>query len=152
MSHPYFGQVWGWSPTLGKVGSWSPSGLLNVQSSTARGKTPRIGMFLVLLKRSWKVDIKIASHWQFEHLQPKLWVKERLGVKLAVWLLTTKSREFGSATWRWKDLDEGYNFGSNLVVIQLCSRELWRFKVLGVPPGQFRDSISGVLGICAIWM
>jgi hypothetical protein len=59
---------------------------------------------------------------------------------------------FGSATWRWKDLDEGYNFGSDLVAIQLCCRELWRFKVPGVPPGQFRDSISGVPGICAIWM
>ncbi len=29
-----------------------------------------------------------------------------------------------SATRRWKDLDEGYNFGSNLVAIRLCSREL----------------------------
>jgi hypothetical protein len=27
---PYFGQVWGWSPTLGKVESWSPPGLPNV--------------------------------------------------------------------------------------------------------------------------
>jgi hypothetical protein len=38
------------------------------------------------------------------------------------------------ATWRWKDLDEGYNFGSDLVTIQVRSRELWRFKVPGVPP------------------
>jgi hypothetical protein len=30
VSHPYFGQVWGWSPTLGKVGSWSPPRLSNV--------------------------------------------------------------------------------------------------------------------------
>jgi hypothetical protein len=59
---------------------------------------------------------------------------------------------FGSAIHRWKDLDEGYNFGSDLVAIQLWSRELWRFKFLGVPPGQNRDSISGVSGICAIWM
>jgi hypothetical protein len=29
-----------------------------------------------------------------------------------------------SATWRWKDLDEGYNFGLDLVAIRLCSREL----------------------------
>jgi hypothetical protein len=29
----------------------------------------------------------------FGHLQPKLWAKERSGVKLAVWLSTTKSRE-----------------------------------------------------------
>jgi hypothetical protein len=59
---------------------------------------------------------------------------------------------FGSPIRRWKDLDEGYNFGSDLVAIQLCSRELWRFKVPRVPPGQFRDSISGVPEICAIWM
>jgi len=62
--------------TLGKVGGWESSetpecseldnkgqhleklevgslpGLSNVQSSTARGKTPCIGMFLVSLKRS----------------------------------------------------------------------------------------------------
>jgi hypothetical protein len=59
---------------------------------------------------------------------------------------------FGSATWRWKYLDEGYNFGLDLVAIQLYSRELSQFKVLKVPPEQFRDSISGVPGICAIWM
>ncbi len=59
---------------------------------------------------------------------------------------------FECATWRWKKLDEGYNSGSNLVAIQLFSRELWQFKVLGVLSGQFRDSISGVPRICAIWM
>ncbi len=59
---------------------------------------------------------------------------------------------FGIAIRRWKDLDEGYNFGLDLVTIQLCSRELWRFKVPRVPSGQNRDSISGVPGICAIWM
>jgi hypothetical protein len=36
---------------------------------------------------------KLASHWPFGHLQPKLWAKEGPGVKLPVWLLTTKSRE-----------------------------------------------------------
>jgi len=36
---------------------------------------------------------KMASHEPFGHLQCKLWSKERPGVKLAVWLPTTKSRE-----------------------------------------------------------
>jgi hypothetical protein len=36
---------------------------------------------------------KLASHWPFGHLQPKLWAKEGPGVKLAVWLPTTKSWE-----------------------------------------------------------
>jgi len=36
---------------------------------------------------------KMGSHGPFEHLQHKLLQKEGPGVKLAVWLLTTKSRE-----------------------------------------------------------
>jgi hypothetical protein len=58
MSQPHFGQVWGWSPTLPKLGTWSPSRLPNVQSSTARPKTPRIEVSLVSLERSWSLDIE----------------------------------------------------------------------------------------------
>jgi len=39
----------------------------------------------------------MASHCPFGHLQPKLWAKEGPGVKLAVWLLTTKSPESTSS-------------------------------------------------------
>jgi len=39
----------------------------------------------------------MASHWSFGYLQPKLWAKEGPGVKLAVWLPTTKSRESTSS-------------------------------------------------------
>jgi hypothetical protein len=39
----------------------------------------------------------MASHWPFGHLQPKLWAKEGPGVKLAVWLPTTKSQESTSS-------------------------------------------------------
>jgi hypothetical protein len=56
------------NPTLAKCGGeaqhleklevWSPPGLPNVQSSTARPKTPRIEVFLVSLERSWNVDIE----------------------------------------------------------------------------------------------
>jgi hypothetical protein len=56
------------NPTLAKCGGeaqhleklevWSPPGLLNVQSSTTRIKTPRIGVFFVSLERSWNVDIE----------------------------------------------------------------------------------------------
>jgi hypothetical protein len=80
------------------------------------------------------------SNWQFDSRPLKVGNRPVLDVR------------FRSATWSWKDLDEGYNFGSDLVAIQLCSRELWRFKVPGVLSGQFQDSILGVSGICAIWM
>jgi hypothetical protein len=39
----------------------------------------------------------MASHWAFGHLQPKLWAKEGSGVKLAIWLPTTKKRESTSS-------------------------------------------------------
>jgi hypothetical protein len=39
---------------------------------------------------------KMGSHDPFEHLQHKLWPKERLGIKLAVWPSTMESRE---STW-----------------------------------------------------
>jgi hypothetical protein len=47
----------------------------------------------------------MASHWQFGHLQPKLWAKERPGVKLAIWLPTTKSRESTSSRRRLEECD-----------------------------------------------
>jgi hypothetical protein len=67
----------------------------------------------------------MASHWSFGHLQPKLWAKEGPGVKLAVWLPTTKSRESTSSRrlqmecdGAWKTLEESYNFGSDLTPIR----------------------------------
>jgi hypothetical protein len=47
----------------------------------------------------------MASHWPFGHLQPKLWAKEGPGVKLAVWLPTTKSRESTSSQRRLEKCD-----------------------------------------------
>jgi hypothetical protein len=49
---------------------------------------------------------------------------------------------FESVTRRWKELDEGYNFGSDLVAIRLCNQELWAPKVPGLHPGQFRDNFG----------
>jgi hypothetical protein len=37
---------------------------------------------------------KMGSHDPFGHLKHKLWPKERLGVKLAIWFPTTKSRKW----------------------------------------------------------
>jgi hypothetical protein len=47
----------------------------------------------------------MASHWSFGHLQPKLWAKEGPGVKLAVWLPTTKSQESTSSRCRLEECD-----------------------------------------------
>jgi hypothetical protein len=49
---------------------------------------------------------KMASHEPFKHLQPKLWAKEGSKVKLAIWLLTTKSRESTSSRHLQKECDK----------------------------------------------
>ncbi len=50
--NPTLAKCGGEAQHLEKVGIWSPLGLPNVQSSTAKPKTPRIGVFLVSLERS----------------------------------------------------------------------------------------------------
>jgi len=63
---------------------------------------------------------KMASHEPFGHLQPKLWAKEGLGVKLAVWLPTTKSRESTSSRCLQKECDRALE--SSLRELQLWLR------------------------------
>jgi hypothetical protein len=123
--------------TWKKVRIWSPPGLPNVQSSTARPKTLCIEVFLMSLERSWSVDIEN-------------------GLALVIWTSVAqvmgRRRQFDSQPLKvgnrplpdirienaircWKDLDAGYKFGSDFVAIRLCSRELWAPKVPGLHPG-----------------
>jgi len=51
-------------------------------------------------------------------------------------------------TYRWKALDEGYNFALDLISIGGLHAKLWGLKVVGV----LTLAISGVLGQNAIWM
>jgi hypothetical protein len=102
----------------------------------------------------------MASHWSFGHLQPKLWAKEGPGVKLAVWLPTTKSRE-STSSWHpnlecdmalespWRGLQVWFRPRPD----QRSGREFTMSQSLGSPKlGQFRDSILGVPGKSAIWV
>jgi hypothetical protein len=60
----------------------------------------------------------MALHKPFGHLQHKLWQKERPGVKLAVWLLTTKSWE---STWpRCVQVECGTPLESSRWELQVC--------------------------------
>jgi hypothetical protein len=56
--NPTLAKCGGEAQHLEKVRIWSLLGLPNVQSSTARPKTPRIEVFLVSLERPWSVDIE----------------------------------------------------------------------------------------------
>jgi len=92
MSQPHFVASVRMILTLPKVGTWSPPGLPQFQSSIEEVKTHCLEMFFIPLERPWSVDVEMALHKPFGHLQHKLWSKERSGVKLAVWFPTTKSR------------------------------------------------------------
>jgi hypothetical protein len=150
LSQPYFGQVWGWSPTLGKseelessgtpecselnskaqnTSHWGVLGVIGKVFKRKYRKWPRIG-HLDICRPSYGQKKGWESNWQFDFRPlkvenrplPDLWIE--------------------SAIRRWKDLDEGYKIGSDLVAIRLCSRELWAPKVSGLQPGQFRDNFG----------
>jgi hypothetical protein len=136
---PHFGLSVRVKPTLPKVGTWSPSGLLKTQSSSWRAKTPCIGVFLVSLEKVLKcrclnwprighLDIYSPSYgqkkgqesnWQFDSWPLKVGNRPLLDVR------------WQCATWRWKTLEESYNFGSNLVPIWTWGEKLWMPKVSG---------------------
>jgi hypothetical protein len=103
MSQPHFGLSVRVKPTLPKVGTWSPQGLPKAQSSSSGVKTPRIGVFLVSLKNSWNVDVQNGLAWAIWTYAAQVMGKRRPGIKLAVWLPTTKSRESTSS---WHPLRE----------------------------------------------
>jgi hypothetical protein len=90
---------------------------------------------------------KMGSHFSFGHLKHKLWPKEGMGVKLPIWLSTTKSQDRfdllgykGRATYCWKALVKNYNFASNRIAIWGLLVKLWGSKIARVPTG----AISGV--------
>jgi hypothetical protein len=97
MSQPHFeGSVR--SPlTLPKMGLESPLGLPKTQSSIARVKTPCLEVFFIPLESSWSVDVQNGLSWIIWKSVAQVMVERRAGsqtgVKLVVWLLTTKSRE-----------------------------------------------------------
>jgi hypothetical protein len=149
VSQPHFGISVKVKPTLPRVGGWSFPRLPKTQSSSSGGQnTSHWGFFYTIGKvlkcrcpkwpRMSHLDICSPSYgqkkgresnWQFDS-QP-LKVGNRPDPDVC-------SR---SATWRWKVLEESYNFGSDLAPIEGRSREIWAAKVLGVEPG----TVSGLL-------
>jgi hypothetical protein len=160
LSQPYFGQVWGWSPTLGKseelessrtpeclkldskgqnTSHWGVLGVIEKVLKHRYRKWPRIGHFDIC-RPSYGQKKGRESNCQFDSRPLK--VENRPFPDLRI----------ESAIRSWKDLDEGYKFGSDLVTIRPVSRELWAPKVPRLHPGQFRDSNLGVPGKRVIWM
>jgi hypothetical protein len=74
---------------------------------------------------------KMGSHDPFGHPKHKLWPKERLGVKLAIWLPTIKSQELP----RFPCVHMAWPLESSQQGLQLCFRPHlnWNFahKIMG---------------------
>jgi hypothetical protein len=150
LSQPYFDQVWGWSPTLGKSEDLESSGTPECSELDSKAQnTSHWGVFGVIgkvLKRRYRKWPRIGhsnicspsygqkkgreSNWQFDSRPLKVGNRPVADVRS------------GSATWRWKYLFEGYNFGLDLVPIQGRGEELWSPKVPGLQPGEFRDNFG----------
>jgi hypothetical protein len=158
MLQPYFGQVWGWSPTLGKNEDLESSGTPEclefdnkAQNTWHWGVLGVIGKVLKCKYRKWPrighLDICSPSYGQKKGRESNLQFDSR---PLKVGNRPLPDLRIESAIRRWKDLEEGYKSGSDLVTIRLCSRELWAPKSPGTPlgtiSGQFRDSNPGVPG------
>jgi len=113
-----------------KAENTSPWGVLDVIGKILKRRCPKCPRITHLdicnpsygQKKGWE------SNWQFDSrpLKVKNWHLPDIRIK--------------SVTRCWKALEESYNFGSDLVVIQLYSRELWAPKSLGIPTG----TISGL--------
>jgi hypothetical protein len=105
-------------------------------------KWPRIGHLDICSPSSGQKKGR-ESNWQFDSRPLKVGNQPFSDLRIE------------SAIRRWKDLDESYKFGLDLIAIRLRSRELWALKVPGLHPGhfrdKFRDSNPGVPGKSDIW-
>jgi len=90
---------------------------------------PRIG-HLDICSPSYGQKKGRESNWQFDSRPLKAGNRPPPDIRV------------GSATWRWKAVEESYNFGQDVVLIRLGSREIWAPKVPGLLPGQFRDNFG----------
>jgi len=98
---PHFGQSVRMRFTLPKVGTWSPPGLPQLQSSTTKGKTPRLEVFFIPLERSWSLDVQNGLAWAIWTSTAQVMGKRRAGSQP-----TTKSRESTSSQRLQKECNE----------------------------------------------
>jgi hypothetical protein len=149
-SQPYFGQACGWSPTLGKSEDLESSGTpecselySKAQNTSHWGVLGVIGKVLKRRYRKWPhighLDICSPSYGQKKGRESNCQFDSR---PLKVGNRPFSDLRIESAIPRWKDLAEGYKFGSDLVAIRRRSRELWAPKVPGLHLGQFRDNFG----------
>jgi hypothetical protein len=68
--------------TLPKVGTWSPSGLPQFQSSTIEGKTSCLEVFFIPLERPWSLDVENGLAWAIWTSVAQVMVKRKVGSQI----------------------------------------------------------------------
>jgi hypothetical protein len=146
VSQPHFEGSVRMKLTFPKLGLGSLLGLLKLQSSIIGVKTPCIGVFFISLESYQSVVVENGFAWAIWTSQHKLWQKERPGVKLAVWLPATKSRE---SMWPWcVQVDCNMALKSSWRKLQLCfrphpnRRSEQRVMIIQSPGSPNRDSFE----------
>jgi hypothetical protein len=131
LSQPYFGPSVESSGTLEcleleskaqKTFHWGVLGVIGKVLKRRYRKWPRIG-HLDICNPSYGQKKGRESNWQFDSRPLKVGNRPVLNLRS------------GGATWRWKALFEGYNFGLDLVPIGGRGEELWSPKVSGLQSG-----------------
>jgi len=130
--------------TLPKVGKWSPLRLPKIQKMIWGVKSPHIGAFFISMERSWSVDAQNGlAMGHLDLCSPSYGQKKgrESNCQFDSRPLKVRNRPLPdvasrSVTWRWKALDERYNFGLDLVLIRVWGEELWLSKVLELQPGK----------------
>jgi hypothetical protein len=115
-----------------KTSHWGAIGIIGVIGKVLKRryrKWPRIG-HLDICSPSYGQKKGRESNWHFDSRPLKVGNRPLPDLRIE------------SAIRRWKDLNKGYKFGSDLVAITPGSRELWAPKVPGLHPGQFRDNFG----------
>jgi len=158
--NPTLRQVWGWDSHSPKVGTWSPPGLPQLQSSIAEVKTPCLEVFFVLLESPWSVDVENGLTWAIRTLAAQVMVERKVGNQIDN--LTPDHKKSGidpipvcasgvqHTVEKLSRRDTSLLQTSSQSEVWAGSYELpksWESK-----PRQFRDSSLGVPGIKAIWM
>jgi hypothetical protein len=125
-----------------KVGDLESSGTFECSELDSKAQSTShwgvLGVIKKVLKRRYKkwsrighLDICSPSYGQKKGRESNLQFDSR---PLNVGNRPLSDLRIESAIRRWKDLDESYKFGSDLVAIRICSRELWALKVPGLHP------------------
>jgi hypothetical protein len=148
MSQPYFGPSVGVKPNTPKVGNWESSGTPECLELDSKAQNTLhwnvlgvIGKVFKLRYRKWPcighLDICSPSYGQKKGRESN-WQFDSRPLKVGNWPVPdVRSR---SATWHWKALFEGYNFGWDRIPIGGRGEELWSSKVPGLQPG----TVSGL--------